>query len=102
MSMVELGHEDWSDYRRELDISRAIQTVSYTSGGVRYTREYFASYPAQVMVFRLSADKPGSLSGSIRMDSMHRSVHAKQQGQTDESIAAIKTTASGNTINLNG
>lgn len=29
---VELGHSDYTNYHRELDISRAVQTVKYTSG----------------------------------------------------------------------
>ena len=37
---VELGHKDVSDYRRELDIARAVHAVSYTSGPARYRREY--------------------------------------------------------------
>jgi hypothetical protein len=49
------------DYRRELDIAEAVARVSYTSGGVRYTREYFASHPAGAIVMRLSADQPGKV-----------------------------------------
>ncbi|MBE1489381.1 glycosyl hydrolase family 95 catalytic domain-containing protein [Plantactinospora soyae] len=47
------------DYRRELNIGRAIARVSYSDDGVRYTREYFASNPDNVLVVRLSADQPG-------------------------------------------
>ncbi len=68
---VELNHGDFSEYRRELDISRAIHTVTYQSGGVKHTRTAFASHPAQVMVFRFAADKPGSLSGRITMGNVH-------------------------------
>ena len=55
----------------DLDLSRAEGTVAYKSGGVTYRREYFASYPDQVIVVRLSADKPGSLSGSIQLTDRH-------------------------------
>ncbi|MCB1127622.1 MAG: glycoside hydrolase family 127 protein, partial [Verrucomicrobiae bacterium] len=41
-----------SRYRRELDIGRAVHTVTYTKDGVTYRREAFASHPAEVMVFR--------------------------------------------------
>ena len=68
---VELPHKEFTDYRRELDISRAVQTVTYTSGGVRYKRECFASHPAQVIVFRFLADKPGALSGTVSMGNLH-------------------------------
>ena len=50
-----------SNYRRELDLQTGIATVQYESGGVNYTREYFASYPDDVIVVILSADKPGSI-----------------------------------------
>jgi len=69
---VEMAHHEFSDYRRELDISRAVQTITYKSGGVNYKREYFSSYPAQVMVFRFSADKKAALSGTISMGNQHQ------------------------------
>jgi alpha-L-fucosidase 2 len=56
------------DYRRELDIGSAIARTSYLLGGVRYLREVFVSAPDQVMVVRLTADKPGRLSLSISLD----------------------------------
>ncbi|MBB5080412.1 glycosyl hydrolase family 95 catalytic domain-containing protein [Nonomuraea endophytica] len=51
-----------SEYRRYLDISQAVAGVSYTSAGVHFTREYFASAPAGVIVGRLSAKAPGQVS----------------------------------------
>ena len=60
-----------TNYRRELDISRAVHTVSYTSDGVSYCREAFASFPDQVMVFRFTADKPGSHSGTLTLKDAH-------------------------------
>jgi alpha-L-fucosidase 2 len=47
------------EYRRELDIANAVARVSYVDDGVRYTREYFASKPAGVLVMRITADRPG-------------------------------------------
>ncbi len=48
-------------YRRSLDLSRAVASVSYEADGVRYTREYFASAADGVIVARLSADRPGRI-----------------------------------------
>jgi len=59
-------------YRRELDISRAVHTVTYPGRGVNYRREYFASHPAQVMVFRFTADKPGALTGTLTLTDAHK------------------------------
>ncbi len=58
-------------YRRELDISDAIHSVTYEKDGVRFQREAFASHPDQVMVFRYTADKPGALTGRVSLTDMH-------------------------------
>ena len=61
------GHDSSkiSNYYRELDIEKAVTRTSYTVGGVRFTREIFASMRDQVIVVRLTADKPQSLNFSI-------------------------------------
>lgn len=56
------GQETYTNYYRELDIERAVAKTSYTVGEVTYVREAFASFPDRVVVMRLSANKPGSLS----------------------------------------
>jgi alpha-L-fucosidase 2 len=55
------------NYRRELNLDPAIATVSYSTDGVRYTREVFSSAPDNVIVVRLKADKPGKISFSAGM-----------------------------------
>ncbi len=62
---------DVKNYRRELDISRAVHEVTYISGGVTYRRQAFASFPDQVMVFRLAADKPAGYTGVITLTDAH-------------------------------
>ncbi|MBR5973665.1 MAG: glycoside hydrolase family 95 protein [Clostridiales bacterium] len=51
-----------SDYRRELDLSTATVTTTFTLSGVRYKREVIASYPQNALLVHLTADKAGSLS----------------------------------------
>lgn len=60
-----------TDYRRELDISQAVARTSYTQGGVRYTREYFSSNPAQALLCHLSADATGKINFTARLGSPH-------------------------------
>ena len=50
------------DYRRELNLRNATSSVSFTVDGVKYTRELWASAPDNVVVMRLTADKPGKIS----------------------------------------
>ena len=59
-------------YRRELDLERAVHTVTFAQDGINYRREAFASYPAKVIVYRFTADKPGSLTGSVSLTDMHK------------------------------
>ncbi|MFT5122892.1 MAG: alpha-L-fucosidase 2 [Kiritimatiellia bacterium] len=59
-------------YRRELDINTSLMTIRYEMTGVKYRREYFASHPANVLVFRLSADKKGAYTGAITLQSTHK------------------------------
>ena len=51
-----------TDYRRDLDLERAVASVEYRAGGVRYRREIFATPIDDVIVVRLTADKPHSIS----------------------------------------
>jgi len=56
------GQVSFADYRRELDLDTGIVRISYRSGDTRYTREVFASPADQVIVVRLTADKPNRIS----------------------------------------
>lgn len=53
------GHES---YYRDLDIEKAVATVRYKVDGVTYTREVFSSFTDDVVIVRLTADKPKNLS----------------------------------------
>ena len=55
------GHEDFSNYRRELDLKQAISKISYKVGEVTYTRDAFASLADNVIVIHLSANAVGKL-----------------------------------------
>jgi alpha-L-fucosidase 2 len=68
---IELQHAPAADYRRQLDLSSALHTIQYSAGGVRYRREYFASAPAQALVFRFTADKPGAYTGTLTLVDAH-------------------------------
>ncbi len=55
------------DYRRELDLMRGVVRVTYRVGEVEFRREVFASAPDNVVVIRMSADKPGMISARFRL-----------------------------------
>jgi alpha-L-fucosidase 2 len=50
-----------SDYYRDLNISNAIATTSFSSLGIHFKREVFVSAPANALVIKVSASKQGSI-----------------------------------------
>lgn len=65
------GHEEVEDYRRWLDLSTGVSHVEYRQKGTIYRREAFSSYPAQVLVQRLEADRSGALTIKVGMGCLH-------------------------------
>lgn len=66
---LDFAHDGAEDYRRELDLDRAVATVSYVAGGVRFLREAFISPVDQILVLCVTASTPGALSATIRLTS---------------------------------
>ncbi|MGE0020785.1 MAG: glycoside hydrolase N-terminal domain-containing protein [Draconibacterium sp.] len=60
-----------TDFRRELDVENSISTVTFKMNGIKFTREVFASFPDQLIVMRISADKKASVSFQINFSSVH-------------------------------
>ena len=67
------GPASVSDYRRELDLDTATTHVQFTADGVHFNRECFISALHQVLVMRLTADKPGQISFTAAFDSPQKS-----------------------------
>ncbi|TRX22280.1 glycoside hydrolase family 95 protein [Flavobacterium franklandianum] len=65
LNLVFDGHENYTNYHRELDIEKAVAKTIYTLGDVTYTRETFASMTDRVIVMRVSTSKAGSLSFKV-------------------------------------
>ncbi|WNR46160.1 glycoside hydrolase family 95 protein [Paenibacillus roseipurpureus] len=57
-----------SNYKRELDLERAVVTTTYERDGYAYVRETFSSFPDGVLVTRLETTCPKGLSFYARLD----------------------------------
>jgi alpha-L-fucosidase 2 len=79
--------KDIQNYRRELDIERAVHTLSFEYGGTVFTRECFISQPAELLALRFSAasldGKPLSGKISFRAD-LDRGVFFDRKGNTED------------------
>jgi len=74
-----------TSYRRELDLTSAVTSVSYVADGVRHTREVFVSHPAQLLVMRLTADR----GASIAFDATFTTEQAATVDRFDERTLAL-------------
>jgi alpha-L-fucosidase 2 len=68
------------DYRRDLDLTRAVLRVQFQHDGVKYRREVFASHPAQAIVIRLTGDRPGRINFHATLKSPLRYVTTAENG----------------------
>src|ERR1044072_9234538 len=62
------SHDNFTNYRRQLDLNTAIATVSYKVGPTTFKREVFVSPVDQVIVVKLTADTPRSLNFSATFE----------------------------------
>ncbi|MDR1746796.1 MAG: glycoside hydrolase N-terminal domain-containing protein, partial [Tannerella sp.] len=76
---IDYGHtpENALNYTRELNMEDATVGVAYQYGGVKYERQVFASYPDQVVVVRLKADKKGKINFSTWFTSLQPSAKTR-------------------------
>ena len=56
------------DYRLELNLDTAVARTSFRHGGTRYVREVFVSAPDQVIVVRMTAEGPGKIGFTAKLD----------------------------------
>lgn len=56
------GHENFTDFHRELDLKTAIAKMTYKVNDVMYKREVFTSFPDQLIIIRISSNRKGSIS----------------------------------------
>ena len=59
------------NYYRDLNLDESVAHVQYEYDKVKYKREYFASYPNEVIVMRYTADKAGALNFTVNPVSAH-------------------------------
>ena len=105
-----------SDYKRILSLDSALAVVQFKKDGVAYERNYFISYPNNVMAIRFKADKAGKQnlvfsyepnpvsSGKMEANGSNELVYkARLDNNQMEFVIRIHATAKGGTLsNQNG
>jgi alpha-L-fucosidase 2 len=81
-----------TNFRRTLDLKSAVATVSYTSNGVNYKREYIASLKDRVIMVRITADRQGSIDCNLQLYSPFK--------QYTKTVKGKQLSLSGNTSSV--
>ena len=79
-----------TNYQRDLSLGNALNTTTYQVGGVNYQRTVFASQADPVIVVRLQADKPRTLSFNIAYDSQLETSRCVSQHQLSAIVQNVE------------
>ncbi len=85
LNLIFEGHQQATDYCRQLDLSTAVTTVEYKVGDVTFKRQIFSTPVDQVTVIRLTADKRGSINFIADFNAVQDK--KKIQGISDDTLA---------------
>jgi alpha-L-fucosidase 2 len=80
-----------SAYYRDLNIEDAIVTTKFTVNGVEYKREIFTSAPDNILLVRLTCNKPGALTFDVTAKSLLR--YQLTANRKDELVVSGKAPA---------
>ncbi len=62
---IDFKHQNISDYKRELNISNAVTTISYKSNGSLVTEKIFVSHPHKAIIIELTSEAPEGLNAKL-------------------------------------
>lgn len=80
LAVRHFGCEFPENYRRELDLGRAVHTVRFSSGKAFWERTAFVSAPLQALVLHYSSSLPGGVSFKARLESQLRHTVSVRDG----------------------
>lgn len=84
---LDINHYSPKNYKRSLNLNEAILNVNYEQDGVKYTREYLANYPKNVIAIKLSSNKIGKISFVLRAEIPYLRSADEKNTKTGNSVA---------------
>jgi len=64
---IDFNHTNITEYRRELNLSKATVSISYKSDGHLITQKAFVSAPHQAIIIEFESESAGGLNGKVRL-----------------------------------
>lgn len=94
LSMNNVGK--YTDYCRTLSLDSALQTVTFTAGGIRYKRETIATLGEgdNVVAIHITADRRGAISFNANLSSPHNDVIVVSEGR-DVTLTGVSSSHEG-------
>ena len=83
------GHTRYSNYYRELSLDSARAIVRYEVDGVQYQRETITSFTDQVVMVRLTANRPGQITFNAQLTSPHQDVMIASEGKLCDTLGSL-------------
>ncbi len=88
---LKFNHKNITDYKRDLNLTKAIARVSYKTNGYQITQKMFISNPRQGFIIEISSDHPEGLHGIIALKRPY-----------DEGVPTVRVKAKNNSLIMNG
>lgn len=66
------GHDNYTNYYRDLDIQHATATTRYTANGINYTQTVFSSFTDQTIIIRITANQVGAIHFAAHLSRPHQ------------------------------
>lgn len=66
-------NKNYKNYKRKLNLEKSVAEISFECNGIKYKRDYFLSYPDNVLVIKISSDYAGKISFKLNMTSQLKS-----------------------------
>lgn len=80
---ISTGHypEEVSNYTRSLDAFNGVGRVKYAIGEAHFTREYFCSYPNDVVMMRYTSEN-AEMNLTVKASTLHKIISLNAEGNT--------------------
>ena len=99
---LDIGHQNPQNYKRTLNLNEGMISVSYEQDGVKYSREYLANYPENIIAIKLSANENKKISFTLSAEIPYLRGTAETNTRTGKSLAENDLiTLSGNVAHFN-
>jgi alpha-L-fucosidase 2 len=84
---LDINHHDPENYKRSLNLNEGILYVNYLHDGTKYSREYWASYPENIIAVKLSSNKKKKISFTLSAEVPYRRSISETNTRTGTTLA---------------